>query len=220
MRPRGTSTPISPIPPRQRHGISAFAPYRRGHDETTLPRHPPRPRPRRAGIGIGASVAGDCGQRHDHVVVTNVGGDAAHAGQTIVVTDGGWHHGFPFGLLFLPFLVLFLIAVLRRGRRGCGPWTVAGRARRPTAASRPCETLGGMAQTILVVEDEPGIARLVRRLPRARGLPGRDRGDGRRRARAGPRSARPALVVLDLGLPDRDGLDVTRELRRVPTCRS
>ena len=78
-----------------------------------------------AGIGIGASVGDDWGQRHDHVVVTNVGGDAAHAGQTIVVTDGGWHHGFPFGLLFLPFLVLLLIAVFRRRRRGC-PWDRGG----------------------------------------------------------------------------------------------
>jgi DNA-binding response OmpR family regulator len=34
-------------------------------------------------------------------------------------------------------------------------------------------------------------------------------------ALAAARTAPPALVVLDLGLPDADGLDVTRELRRV-----
>ena len=55
------------------------------------------------------------------------------------------------------------------------------------------------------------------RLPRARGL---RRADGRRRARRARRRVRqrhPDLVVLDLGLPGLDGLDVTRELRRDST---
>jgi hypothetical protein len=79
-----------------------------------------------AGIGIGASFGGDWGPRRDHVVVTNVGGDAAHGGQTIVVTDGGWHHGFPFGLLFVPFVVLLVVFLVTRRRRGCGPWGGGG----------------------------------------------------------------------------------------------
>ena len=69
-------------------------------------------------------------------------------------------------------------------------------------------------RTILVVEDEPGIARVVEDyLARAgfRVVAAATAAD----ALAAARSARPALVVLDLGLPDADGLDVTRELRRV-----
>jgi two-component system alkaline phosphatase synthesis response regulator PhoP len=70
-----------------------------------------------------------------------------------------------------------------------------------------------MAQTILVVEDEPGIARLVRDYLERAGF-GVVVAATAADALAGARAARPALVVLDLGLPDRDGLDVTRELRR------
>jgi two-component system alkaline phosphatase synthesis response regulator PhoP len=67
--------------------------------------------------------------------------------------------------------------------------------------------------TILVVEDEPGIARLVRDYLERAGFAvvlAANAGEALAQARA----QRPALVVLDLGLPDRDGLDVTRELRR------
>ena len=67
--------------------------------------------------------------------------------------------------------------------------------------------------TILVVEDEPGIARLVQDyLERAGFAVALAANAGEALAQA--RAQRPALVVLDLGLPDRDGLDVTRDLRR------
>jgi DNA-binding response OmpR family regulator len=69
-------------------------------------------------------------------------------------------------------------------------------------------------RTILVVEDEPAIAQLVEDyLGRAgfRVVVAGTAADALARAR----TARPVLVVLDLGLPDADGLDVTRELRRV-----
>ena len=67
-------------------------------------------------------------------------------------------------------------------------------------------------ETILVVEDEPGIARLVHDyLVRAGFAVVRASSAGE--ALAGARSSAPALVVLDLGLPDRDGLDVVRDLR-------
>jgi DNA-binding response OmpR family regulator len=67
--------------------------------------------------------------------------------------------------------------------------------------------------TILVVEDEIGIARLVQDYLEAAGFTvvlSSTAGDAVAQARA----TAPALVVLDLGLPDRDGFDVTRELRR------
>ena len=88
------------------------------------------------------------------------------------------------------------------------------------AAARPVglpplaapETLGRMS-TILVVEDDLGIARLVQDYLEAAGFTvafSSTAADAVAQARARV----PALVVLDLGLPDRDGFDVARELRR------
>jgi DNA-binding response OmpR family regulator len=70
-----------------------------------------------------------------------------------------------------------------------------------------------VGRTILVVEDERKIAGLVRDYLEHAGFEVLVAGDGEA-ALAGARRTRPALVVLDLGLPDRDGLDVIRELRR------
>jgi DNA-binding response OmpR family regulator len=67
--------------------------------------------------------------------------------------------------------------------------------------------------TILIVDDEPALVRLTRDyLVRGgfRAVTAADAGDALYRFRAD----RPDLVVLDLGLPDRDGLDVIREIRR------
>jgi DNA-binding response OmpR family regulator len=66
---------------------------------------------------------------------------------------------------------------------------------------------------ILVVEDEMKIARLVRDYLEHAGFDVIVTGDGGA-ALASARGAKPDLVVLDLGLPGLDGLDVTRELRR------
>jgi two-component system alkaline phosphatase synthesis response regulator PhoP len=70
-----------------------------------------------------------------------------------------------------------------------------------------------VARTILVVEDEMKIAGLVRDYLEHAGFEVIVVGDGEA-ALASARGTRPDLVVLDLGLPGRDGLDVTRELRR------
>ncbi|HEY3210246.1 MAG TPA: response regulator transcription factor [Actinomycetota bacterium] len=66
---------------------------------------------------------------------------------------------------------------------------------------------------ILVVEDEMKIARLVRDYLQHAGFEVIVAGDGEA-ALASARGTKPDLVVLDLGLPGLDGLDVTRELRR------
>src|SRR2546427_9619161 len=57
------------------------------------------------------------------------------------------------------------------------------------------------------------IARLVRDYLVAAGFEVLVSGDGDS-ALSAARGSRPDLIVLDLGLPRRDGLDVTRELRR------
>ena len=67
--------------------------------------------------------------------------------------------------------------------------------------------------TVLVVEDEIEIARVVRDYLRNAGFEVIVVGDGGS-AVASVRSSKPDLLVLDLGLPGRDGLDVAREIRR------
>ena len=67
--------------------------------------------------------------------------------------------------------------------------------------------------TVLVVEDEIEIARVVRDYLDRAGFEVILVGDGGS-AVASARSAKPDLLVLDLGLPGRDGLDVAREIRR------
>ena len=66
---------------------------------------------------------------------------------------------------------------------------------------------------ILVVEDETRIAQLVRDYLEHAGFEAIVAGDGEA-ALADARRSKPDLVVLDLGLPGRDGLDVARSLRR------
>jgi two-component system alkaline phosphatase synthesis response regulator PhoP len=68
-------------------------------------------------------------------------------------------------------------------------------------------------KSILVVEDEPEIARVIRDYLQAAGFTVSVAADGESALQTA-RISRPDLVVLDLGLPGRDGLDVTRELRR------
>jgi len=66
--------------------------------------------------------------------------------------------------------------------------------------------------TALVVEDEPGIAAIVRDYLARAGFDVTIARDGTS-ALTLVRQVRPDVVVLDLGLPGKDGLDVLRELR-------
>ena len=68
-------------------------------------------------------------------------------------------------------------------------------------------------KTILVVDDEPKIVQLARDYLEHAGFGVVTARDGRE-ALVAVRQHRPDLVVLDLGLPGLDGLDVTRTLRR------
>ena len=71
-------------------------------------------------------------------------------------------------------------------------------------------------KTILVVDDEPRIAALARDYLEHAGFAVITASTGRAALEA-VRRQRPDLVVLDLGLPELDGLDVTREIRRDST---
>jgi len=66
---------------------------------------------------------------------------------------------------------------------------------------------------ILIVEDEQRIVQLARDYLERAGYGVASAADGMT-ALSSARSARPDLIVLDLGLPGRDGLDVLRLLRR------
>src|SRR5262245_56899298 len=68
-------------------------------------------------------------------------------------------------------------------------------------------------KTILVVDDEPSIAEIARDYLHHAGYAVLTAGDGPA-ALSTVRARRPDLVVLDLGLPTLDGLDVARALRR------
>ena len=70
-----------------------------------------------------------------------------------------------------------------------------------------------MGVTILVVDDEPRIVQLVRDYLQHGGFTVLTASDGPSALRSA-RTGRPDLVVLDLGLPGVDGLDVARSLRR------
>ena len=69
-------------------------------------------------------------------------------------------------------------------------------------------------KSILVVDDEPKILKLVRDYLERAGFSVVTAGDGKT-ALSRARLEKPDLVVLDLGLPQLDGLDVTRELRKL-----
>jgi DNA-binding response OmpR family regulator len=71
-------------------------------------------------------------------------------------------------------------------------------------------------KTILVVDDEQKIVKLVCDYLERAGFAVRVAADGRT-ALSLARTEKPDLIVLDLGLPQLDGLDVTRELRKVST---
>src|SRR5712691_9103435 len=68
-------------------------------------------------------------------------------------------------------------------------------------------------KTVLVVDDEPSIAQIAGDYLRHAGFAVLTAGNGAD-ALSVARARRPDLIVLDLGLPRMDGLDVAKALRR------
>jgi DNA-binding response OmpR family regulator len=73
--------------------------------------------------------------------------------------------------------------------------------------------------TLLVVDDEPDIAKLVARIFEKRGYRVNVAGDGAE-ALASVAKDRPDLLILDLNLPKIDGWEVCRRLKGDPTTRA
>jgi two-component system KDP operon response regulator KdpE len=72
--------------------------------------------------------------------------------------------------------------------------------------------MSGLDALVMIVEDEPQMRRFLRTTLAANGYRLLEASTASE-ARLLARSHNPALVLLDLGLPDGDGFDVTRELR-------
>jgi two-component system KDP operon response regulator KdpE len=74
-------------------------------------------------------------------------------------------------------------------------------------------TAGSERTPLLVVDDEPPIRRLLRTSLGAEGFEVFE-ADNAEKAFAMIEARKPEIVILDLGLPDQDGLDVIRRIRR------
>jgi CheY-like chemotaxis protein len=73
-------------------------------------------------------------------------------------------------------------------------------------------------KTILVVDDNPANVRLLSALLGAKGYAVRVAGDAKE-ARESIRAERPHLILMDIQLPDVDGLQLTREIKADPGLR-
>lgn len=69
---------------------------------------------------------------------------------------------------------------------------------------------------VLVVEDEPDLVATYQRLLRRHGVRVAT-ASSRAEALSALRTSAPRLLIVDLGLPDGDGLDVVRAARALPT---
>jgi two-component system, OmpR family, response regulator len=83
---------------------------------------------------------------------------------------------------------------------------------KPAARPAPLTRPDGSPVRVLVVDDEPALSELLSMALRYEGWDVRTAGDGLAAVRAA-RDFRPDAVVLDMMLPDLDGLEVLRRLR-------
>ena len=75
-----------------------------------------------------------------------------------------------------------------------------------------------MPRTALVVEDDPEIRKLIRKYLEKLGLEVHEAGTGKA-ALAQLAAMTPALVCLDLMLPETSGYDICRHIRQMPALR-
>jgi DNA-binding NarL/FixJ family response regulator len=73
-----------------------------------------------------------------------------------------------------------------------------------------------MSGSVLVVDDDPAFRRLARRLLAAFGLAVAGEAGTAEAGLAAAGELRPDGVLVDVGLPDRDGVDLARELSALP----
>lgn len=84
---------------------------------------------------------------------------------------------------------------------------------------RMAHAMDGAAKTILVVEDNELNMKLFHDLLEVQGYRILQTGDGNEAFRIAKES-QPDLILMDIQLPEKSGLDVTRELKAEPTTRT
>jgi CheY-like chemotaxis protein len=98
-------------------------------------------------------------------------------------------------------------------------WQIAACLSKPITSARLLEELEqlGDVRDVLVVDDDRGFCQLMERTLKAGGSVAdvRHAYDGRDGLEA-MRASRPDLVLLDLAMPDLDGFDVLKEMRKEP----
>ncbi|HEX5938499.1 MAG TPA: response regulator [Actinomycetota bacterium] len=99
---------------------------------------------------------------------------------------------------------------------GDGAVTDDGTSREGPAAAMPGVDPGGGGESLLVVDDDPFIARLLEIELKAAGYDVRVASDGEQ-ALAAARERPPQLVLADVMMPNMDGFELTRRLRQDPT---
>jgi two-component system KDP operon response regulator KdpE len=72
----------------------------------------------------------------------------------------------------------------------------------------------GSEVRVLVIEDDPGMRRFLRNTLKVQNYDVRETASGEEGLRL-VRQTSPELVILDLGLPDRDGMELISEIRRL-----
>jgi CheY-like chemotaxis protein len=100
---------------------------------------------------------------------------------------------------------------IARGRTGEG-----GRAGPTVGASRGWHDRSHMAATVLIVDDDPGFRGLVARMLTASGMTVAGEAENAEAAVAAAVALRPDAALVDIGLPDRDGIDLAYELAELP----
>lgn len=76
--------------------------------------------------------------------------------------------------------------------------------------------MGSMSRSVLVVDDDPAFRDLARRLLIVFGLALAGEADTATAAMAAAGSLRPDAVLVDVGLPDRDGIALAADLTALP----
>jgi DNA-binding NarL/FixJ family response regulator len=72
--------------------------------------------------------------------------------------------------------------------------------------------IGRMARSVLIVDDDPAFRRVAARMLKAAGLTVSGEAQDARAAIAAANASRPDAFLVDVGLPDRDGIDLAHEL--------
>jgi two-component system nitrate/nitrite response regulator NarL len=77
-------------------------------------------------------------------------------------------------------------------------------------------TMPAVSDLVMVVDDDPDFRRLVGRMLVDAGLAVAGEADTAAAAIAAARELRPDVLLVDVGLPDRDGITLARELTALP----